>query len=360
MTKQIKFKDLVHHDHCDVLTDLNKMAIKGFDFVMLLACREILSELRGTKTQKLKKSDDSLKPGWTGQVPKIDIDFASMFDRVLGKYFSALQWILMGDLAGKEARENAEDIGLDNEVIPGIVPAAYLNIIDSNRQHFKAVFDKEAPAIKNSILKESLEQMNKRVARFAETSLDRLKNGMITAAENVAQQQYGDNVSAVHQRAHELVEQGVSRGQAVEQAVDSVTSDKLAMPQVSRALREAVEHYRKDWVAMAEADTSTASAVGTHQAMTEVFGAVDKNVRVAFIAFRDEKTCTFCKSASRRNDGSIKIYSMTDFEPAGYNHSRKRALWKLAVPPAHYNCRCMLVFVPEGFTVRDDGTLIPE
>jgi hypothetical protein len=48
---------------------------------------------------------------------------------------------------------------------------------------------------------------------------------------------------------------------------------------------------------------------------------------------------------------------MADFEPAGYNFSKKKGQWRLCVPPAHHRCRCQLVFIPKGFKISKMGTL---
>jgi hypothetical protein len=182
---------------------------------------------------------------------------------------------------------------------------------------------------------------------------------MIESVNQLVDAQNNANLAAVQAAAHEYMASGITKTQAVNDAVESLVSDTITAPKISQALRDAVENYRSDWATITRIDTGMASAVGTHQAVNEVFGRVDDDVRVAWFAFRDEKTCSFCKDASRRADGSFKIYSISDFQPAGTNFSRKRKEWILCVPPGHYNCRCNLIWIPKGFDIDGNGNLVP-
>lgn len=353
--KTIKNKELAHHDHFDFLDEIEKVSLKGFDFVMASAMREILTRVRGTT---LKKTDD-LKRGWSGQVPKVEVDFEGIFEEVMGRYLEALKWILLGDSVGKDAAAVAKEIGLTEQVIPGLVPAAYLNSLDTHRQHFEDIFNKEAPFVKKDMVSESIDNINKRTGRFINQSLEKFKNQLIEAAENVQNQTNDQNIAMVHEHAHDLISSGTPKAEAMADAIEAVTSDEIAMPQLSRALQDAIGNYRKDWQLVTRVDTSLASAVGTHQAMAEVFGPSDDELKIAWYAFRDEKTCKFCKEASRNRDGSFKLYGLKDFEPAGTNYSKKRDNWTLCVPPGHFQCRCSLIYVPPGFDIDNNGNLVP-
>lgn len=352
----IKNKDLAHHDHFDFLDELERISAKGFDFVMARAVKEILERLR---SNQLKKSDE-LKGGWTGKVPQIRINLDKIFEDIMSKYFEALKWILMGDAAGKEATEAAEKIGLKKIIeIPGVVPSAYLNAIDTHRQHFQDVFGKEPPEMNRKLITESLNLIKKRTDRFADESLTKMQNRLIQSVEEIVTATNSDNISAVHAEAHTLLEDGAKSKAAVDKAVQNVLETDIAIPKVSKALRQAVEKQREDWNLATRVDTGLASAVGTHQALTETFGRVSGKVRVAWHAFRDEKTCAFCKGISKNAQGGYKTYDISEFEQAGFNFSRKKQDWIMCVPPAHYNCRCSLIYIPEGFDVDDDGSLIP-
>jgi hypothetical protein len=332
--KNLKIDNLAHQDHCDFLDKMEEMSMKSFDFVMRRVVAELIAHYR---LQKLKKSSD-LKGGWTGKVPKIQIDVGSAFTKVLNKHMNALRWMLLGDSAGKEAIAAAKELKMSQLSIPGVVPASYLNSLDTNRKHYEDLFGKDAPELKPRLIQESLEEIKKRTEKYLEENILKMRNRMETSVNEVVTQLNNENTLAVHEKSHDLMSDGLSPTKAVKEAIDKVVSDNIEIPRISRALSEAIEKHRDDWKNLTNIDTGLASAVGSHQSIAEVFGSTEDDIRIAWIDFRDEKVCSFCRDASRRPDGSYKIYRLTDFEPAGYNYSRKKADWKLCVPPSHYNC----------------------
>ena len=360
--KTIKSKDLAHHNHCDFLESIEKMSLRAYDHVMSRAIMDLLLAVRTDNTRRSKKltKADELKPGWSGQVPRVEMDFNKIFEKTMGKYLDSLRWILMGDAAGKEASEAATSLGLEDFVIPGVVPSAYLNSIDTHMEHFKDIFGTNPPELPKKLISESLDQISKRTDRFLDQSVEKFKNSMVESINELVNQLNNENQAMVQSVAHDYLADGVSPTKAVKQAVDSIVSGKIAQPNISQALRSAVEKYREEWDTVGRANISQASAVGTHQAVQEVFGRIDSDIKVIWQAFRDEKTCSFCKDASRRPDGTFKTYSITDFQPAGYNFARKRKDWVLCVPPGHHRCRCNLVYLPKGFEVDDNGSLVPK
>jgi hypothetical protein len=360
--KTIKNKDLAHQDHCDFLENIEKMSMKAYDYVMRRAVQELVLKVRFyqlKKAKKLKKSEDELNKGWTGQVPRVEVNFDKIFSDTIGKYLEALRWILLGDVAGKAAANAAKSLNLENFVIPGIVPSAYLNSIDTHMEHYEDIFGENAPDLQKQMVTESIGQIKDKTNKFLDQSFVKLKNNMIESVNNLTEQVHMENLSAVHTAAHDFLSDGIAPRKAVREAVDTVVSDSIATPKISQALKEAVDRYRNDWGTITRADIGQASAVGTHQAVNEVFGRIDDDVRVAWYAFRDEKTCTFCKSVSKHPDGSFKIYSVRDFQPAGTNFTRKRKDWILCVPPGHYNCRCNLIYIPKGFDIDNNGSIVP-
>lgn len=360
MQKKIKNKDLPHSDHVDFLEDMEKMAIKAFDYVMVRAVTElsVRIKVRQKCNQRLHKSDD-LKAGWTGKVPKLELNFSKVFEDTMAKYMNALKFILMGDAAGKGAKQAAELLNLRDKIVPGVIPAAYLNSLDTHRQYYKDIFGETAPEIQKKLITESLDQIKSRVDTFLDVSLLKLKANMIESVDGVVRQINESNVAAVQEQAHVFLGDGLSSRRSVEKAVDRVVVDKMTTPQISQALRQAVERYRDDFSTVVNADVGLASAVGSHQCAYELFGRSGGTVRAAWLIMRDEKVCSFCNTISKKPDGSFNIYDITEFESAGYNFSRKRKDWVMCVPPAHHRCRCQLIVIPEGFDVDKTGSIIP-
>lgn len=346
MKKAIRFRKLAHQSHATFLEDLEIMA----DIAYADIARKMVVEITALlKKEKLAKSEGP-KRGWTGEVPKIEMDFMGQIDGTLDKYMGALRYILLGKLAGKAAEKAAEDVGIINKIIPGVVPSAYLNSIDTHREHFHALFGKDAKPIRKDLMKESLEQIDRRTSKFADESLLRLKNRIEEALEIQMQMINGLNLAQAHKEAHELDE--VSK--------KIVEEFRPSKEEFEEALEEATDSYRKDWNRMVNADAGLASAVATHQAVAEIYGTDDADVKVAFVALRDEKTCKFCRRVSRHSSGEFRLYGLGDFKPAGYNYGKKHDDWALCIPPAHPNCRCNLVYVPAGFAIDRLGNVMPK
>jgi hypothetical protein len=354
--KTIKNKDLAHQDHCDFLESLDVMAMKAYSYIMLRAMVAIRVAI-GNKS-RLKKSDN-LKSGWSGDVPKVELDFEKIIAPVLKKYIDALKWVILGDYAGKDATEAAKALKLSDITIPGIVPAAYLSSLDTHRIYYKQLFNKDAPEIQKRMIKESLAEIQKRTEKFLNMSVSKMQNSMSESVNDMIIKMNMDRQANVHSTAYNMITDGMSPRKAFAEAVAMSASDSITAPNISSALKQAIEKHRDEWSLFEKASTSQASAVGTHQAINEVFGRESDIIRVAFVAMRDEKTCSFCKDASRRADGSFKVYSMSDFHPAGHNFSRKKKDWELCVPPSHFGCRCTLVYIPDGFDIDVSGSVVP-
>ena len=353
--RELKNRNLAHQKHCDFLDKLEELSLSAFDKLMSLAVIDVIKVVR---SKKLKKSDD-LHRGWTGDVPKISLNFENIIDNTLEKYFLALKWILYGDLAGPEALEAAIQTGMTDDYVPGIIPSAYLDSIDANREHFKDIFDVKSPGIKKEILKESIDNIKKRTERFADESFQKLQNRLISSSEEIVTQTNTENLNSVIDSARKMISDGVSSKEAVKTAVNEVVDKAISSTSVSRALKEAIESYRKDFELMVNTDVGLASGLGSHQSMVEIFARKDDDVKIAIIAMRDEKTCSFCDKVSRKGDGSFKIYRLTDFEPTGYNYGKKKDQWKPTLGASHPRCRCMPVYIPSGFTVNNEGSLVP-
>lgn len=341
--KKVSFKKLPHQEHADFLDDLEIMAEEAYDFVIKKMMADLLKIL---KYKKLAKSDD-LKRGWTRKVPKIEVNFDDVLDRTLSRYLDAMKYVLLGNAAGPKARGAAKAIGLDKRVIPGILQSAYLDSIDTHREHTKKLTGEDAKTIPKDLVRGSMDQITKRTSKFADESLLRLRNRIVSAIELEAAELNDTNVAQVQEHSGTLKE-----------AAKNIT-DKLDVAKVAESVEQATKDYKTRWNQMVNADLSLASAVGTHQAVAEIYGADDDDVRVAWIAMRDEKTCEFCKKASRHPDGSFKLYKLSDFKPAGYNYGKKKQDWKLCIPPFHPNCRCNLVYIPKGFVILNNGDVVP-
>ena len=326
--------------------------------------KAVRGEVQSAKAKKLwsqptrpfGKSEDKvegLESGWSEEVPQLEVDLEALTGNVLDKYMDVLRWILMGDLAGKEAAAKAKSLGLKGKVVPGVVHAAYLSSIDAHSEHFQEVTGNPAPEMPVTLIKASFDQIAKRVNRFIDATVSQLRTDVLNAMDRSIVEHNFKALNSAHEEAHDLLP-SLGADEAATEAGEAVSAP-LAAKAVRAELEAATEKFEAKWDLAVRSDLAMASAAGTHQALLEIHGKDNPNVKVAWIEIEDERVCSFCKKASKNPDGSHKLYSMSDFQPSGYNYIRKKADWAISIPPAHPRCRCALVYIPPGFEVDDGG-----
>jgi len=353
--KPIPLSKLAQYRHIKLLTKLEKQALLAYRYVMKQLFKEIIG---GLKQEKLAKSDDKLPPGWTGNVPKIKLDLSGHVTKVIEKYMKALQWMLIGDYAGKDARKIAKDIGLVGKVVPGILEGAYFDSLDAHRRHHFDLFGEHAPEISKDLMRGSIDEIVDRARRLFQQTLEQIKVNIIETLDQSVKEINMGNFNTVLEEAHDLLPRDGAEA-AIDQAIDGTTT-QLSSHKLIRDLNKMSKTFESKWDLNVRKQTTTSSAVGTHQAMYELYGDKTDRLDIAVIEMEDERVCTFCKHISKHHDGSFKLYKLEDFKPSGYNHSRKRSEWQLSISPMHFNCRCQMVYVPQGFEISKDGTIKPK
>jgi hypothetical protein len=356
MKKRIKINELAQYRHVQFTNGLNKQSGFIFSLLMVKLKKEIYQIL---KKNKLAKSDDplddKLEVGWTGEIPKIELNMEEAIGSTINKYMQALRWVMLGNYAGKDAKAMAEKLGLVGKVIPGILQSAYLNAIDAHREHHQDITGDEAPEMPRSLLKASFSKIMERSDRFLAQALDQMKNNIIHSLERTIDEKNFDNISKAHKDARDSVPSS-DPASAVETASERL-SNVLSLKAVGKSFDVANRKNLINWGRTVESEINLSAATATHQALAEIHGRGDDDVRVVWIAMEDEKTCDFCEKASKHPSGEFKFYYMSDFKPSGFNYGKKKSEWKLTIPGAHINCRCRLVYVPRGFRIGSNGTI---
>ena len=352
MAKKITISNLAQTKHVKFLMLLEKQSKASFELVLKKLFFAIGKTLR---KDGLAKSDDQFKldEGWTGEVAKIEVDLEGAIARVVDKHFKALQYMIMGDYAGKEAKAAAKELGL--KVVPGMMQSAYLQSIDAHREHHKAVTGDEAPELPKPLLKASLDEIAKRSKRFTEKTTGDMKLEVLEAVDRVVKKTNQDNINRVHKEAHDLMSIS-GKDDALEEALNQ-SWDYVKMKDIKQELDGIEEKLVNKWDLATCTELANASATGTHQAMIEIYGGRDDSVRVVQMTLEDEKVCSFCNEVSKDKSGNYRYYKISDFKPSGWNYGKKKSEWELQIPPSHLRCRCDLVYVPAGFKVGQDGTL---
>jgi len=340
------------YEHVKFLISLEKKTLRAYK----LLSANMIKEIKGLlKREKLAKSEDKLPKGWTGEVPKIEVDLDDLLTPVVDKYLNALRYALLGKYAGKEAEEAAEETGLKAKIEAGTVPAAYLHSLDTQRQHYIDLFNKEAPEIPKDLMKESLQQIVKRTERFYEQFATEFKTRIITSVDDANRVTNYENANKVHSDAQDTLEE-VGGEEAIEVASENV-NPAMSVKNLDVDLKNAVNAMERKIDLATRSSQAMASAVATHQSFLEVYGAETDRLRVINVEFMDERTCGFCHEISRKPNGDWIYYDLSELQPAGFNFGRKKANWEISISPQHHRCRCQTVYVPIGFEADTDGSI---
>lgn len=356
--KKINKNNLAAASHIKFLDKLEDQAVLGYKYLMEKLSKDVKKIL---KKEKLSKSDDEftkLPKGWTGDIPQVEADMTVILDGVLTKYTKALEWIMLGGYADKDALKAAKDIGLTKVMIPGVTPSAYLQSIDTHRSHHEEVTGETAPELPQDLIKNSFDEIKSRSLRSAEEFGLKLRNRIMDAVEMVAKQLNFKNLNLAHVTAIDSLQaDGAER--AITAAAEGI-DERIKTKDIDTALDEVIEKLEGDWSRTIKTDITMSSAVATHQAILEIYGTDEDDLTVVIQTYYDNKVCDFCETSARKPDGSYKKYKIKDFQPAGYNFNRKKADWKLCIPQFHFNCRCLLTYLPRGFDIDNDGNFIPK
>lgn len=351
--KSIPKNKLPHRQHVEALDKTVQLAVETFEWIHTLVMKDIRKLLKG---DKLAKSD--IKRGWTGKAPGLTIDLSDKMERVLSKYLKCLNYMMLGEGAGKEAVDMVEQLGLKGRIQPGLVFGAYLQAIDAQRAYYKTLFGKEPPEMNKTMMEKAFSELQGQTDRSVRITLDSYRNRLLDTIEMGLKENRQDILNDIHKQAH-LNSPVEGKGQALEDAVDQSVKP-MKLKDLSGPLADMMEKVTADFERTAETTIGMGSSVGTHQALMEVFGADDSELRCCLVSVRDDRCCEKCEEFSRNSDGSLKIHKLSAFKPAGFNFGRKKADYVLSLPLIHFKCRCSIIYVPPGFEVLIDGTIRPK
>lgn len=351
--KIINYNELPHNKHIKFLIKLEKQAEIAFDFVLDKIINDIKSLL---KEEKLSKSDDKLQPGWSIEIPKIELDLAKTVNKISEKYLIALKWILLGDLAGKKATDAAKEIGLTKVMIPGILASSYLQSLDTQRKYYNDLFGKKPEDIHKELIKESINKIKEKSNRTFDPILANIKSVIAETVNRVIADHHLQNISKVHKNAMDDIHAKGSES-ALNEAIDNI-DERINKKTLAKELSKTSESLKNSWNRNVCTELAGTSAIGSHQAMIDIFHRENSDIKIAWITSEDERTCKWCNDISKNATGNWKYYKISDFKPTGWNFGRKKSEWQLTITPGHYNCRCFLVYIPPGYILDQGGNLI--
>lgn len=328
-------------------------ALLAYRHVTKRLIKDIISELRDDKLAKSDNSDDErtgkLPKGWTGSVNKISINLNDKIAPMIDRYLKGFNWILFGDMADKESRKVAKELKLNRMFTPGSAISAYLHSIDSNREFYKDVYG-EDPGFPKQLIKESMEAIPEVSAIALSQSFSTIRSGLLLALNAVIDQHNTDNMNNAFEQLHDISDADKADAKRIGENLD----DYINSTRIDIEMRRKARQLERPFVLGAQNTIANASSMGNQQALYEIYGSRDEDVELIWVTVQDERTCTWCKPLSQNKDGTYKKYKLSDFKPAGYNHYRKRKDWELCMAPAHFNCRCVVMAKPRGWTISDD------
>jgi hypothetical protein len=203
------------------------------------------------------------------------------------------------------------------------------------------------------VMKASLDMIKDKSMGFADEFFDKLTKDIIDSLLKITDLVNSEHMNKVMKDVHD--EEDLTYRGAIEEYGDA--NLKLPKEVTIESLIEVLDNNKKNWNLLAESQMGTASGVASHQAMYEIYGKKDRDIRLVLFAIEDEKLCKICDKWSKPNGKDYKYYQINDFKPAGWNFGRKKENWELCMGAQHLNCRCVQLYVPSGMEVSSDGTL---
>ena len=179
----------------------------------------------------------------------------------------------------------------------------------------------------------------------AKETLDKLKQDVITRVSGLIRdnnQQYKNNAL-----------QNLTRTDAADELVKETTLAK-----VKQELRDMSGDFNRNWERIVVTETSNAIGLGsTDRIITENKDKPAEEIYTYKIVVQDAALCKFCKRFYLDDDGTPKVYRLSELLNNGSNYGKKSADWKPNILVIHPNCReSQLIELRPGWKVLAGGT----
>lgn len=233
------------------------------------------------------------------------------------------------------------------------LPTMFLTMHDVYRQAYRIQSDYakflKKPKHTYSWRKDALEWMEQNTGRHIDKHILSFSNDIIDrlrTATSDAEKKLYDQIQH-KEKTKELVR---------EEMVEAVKKRK-SLVDVKQIFKDKTGEYHRNWDLIIKTEFAMAKNIASVQSIEGIGSVLGQDPTVAIVDLDDDRVTEFCHNNSRNADGSIKLVKLSDLKPAGYNLGKKESEWKNSVPPRHFNCRCWIVYVPEGFYVDTSGHL---
>lgn len=163
------------------------------------------------------------------------------------------------------------------------------------------------------------------------------------------------SIRAATERAGEYVRGiGEEAAEDLRSVVAAAIENRQSPSELRSALRQRSQDWGRDWERVA--NTELVNAVQAGQAeVIRARGGDDARVykQVA------PDACRWCRELHIAGDGRPRIFLLSELEANGTNVGRRKAEWRSVVGAIHPFCQCILVFLPSGWELDEEGDAVP-
>jgi len=145
------------------------------------------------------------------------------------------------------------------------------------------------------------------------------------------------------------------RREIIKDALNGAFERRTSTTKAKQIMKDVIKDYSVDYDRIIRTESQKIRHEATVNTINEI--QKEKQVVVCIVNIDDHRVSKECKDWSRDGSNKLKYFYLKDLKPSGFNLDKKRKDWQNSIPPRHFNCRCALVYVPNGFKCDKYGSL---
>lgn len=216
---------------------------------------------------------------------------------------------------------------------------------------FSAAFGEAADSMTVDEFVEHIKQVP-----FPLTALDRAALTQVRQSSYTHIKHMGDIINLQTKRiVQEANKQYVRRNAMhIKRQLEEGILKQKTIRQVANALKASTKVYAKNWALVAGTEINNAYASGRAQEIIKRNKGRDPRV------YKKPRPdcCHHCARLYLEEDGTPKVFKMSELLANGTNVGRSKAEWKAVVESTHPSCYCKLYELPPGFGFDTEGRMV--
>ncbi len=146
------------------------------------------------------------------------------------------------------------------------------------------------------------------------------------------------------------IEADTAKAEKFRAEIREATGEAIARRETISHLKSELGHRTQDWsrdlerIATTELQNATCNGLADWIEKEADEGEDPEVYKLA------SKACKDCQRLLMNEDGTPKVFKLSELRANGSNYGRKKAAWKATVEAIHPNCPCPLLHRPRGFT----------